>query len=328
MAHLRRLGVFVTASLISAGATAVIDASPAAARCRVNQTIVHGQRGDEVLCLERRLLRLHYIDRSIDTFFGTRTVDAVKRFQRNRGLKASGVVGPRTAAALDIGWGRRRPTHHPTARRLLGHSVNGRQINAYRYGNRRGKRVVALGQIHGNEPGGAMIAAFLRVHGAPRGIDLWVVDTVNPDGWRAERRTNARAVDLNRNFNSGNWVRSGKGTGTYSGPSAASEPETRALQRFLRHVQPRLMVVWHQVGRHVDENRSVARYGLLRRYSALTDFPIRSTPSCTRCGGTATSFVNRKFRGATSFTVEMPHDFSYRMARRHALAFLDIAARS
>ncbi len=117
----------------------------------------------------------------------------------------------------------------------------------------------------------------------PGGIDLWVVDSVNPDGWRAQRRTNARAVDLNRNFNSGNWVYSGAGTGSYSGPSAASEPETRAMQGFLDSVRPRLMVVWHQVGRHV---------------------------------------------GATAFTVEMPTDFTYRTARVHAMAFLDLAGRA
>jgi len=100
------------------------------------------------------------------------------------------------------------------------------------------------------------------------------------------------------------------------------------MQGFLDSVRPRLMVVWHQVGRHVDDNRSVANYGLLRRYSTVTGYPIRSTASCTTCGGTLTSYVNRRVSGATAFTVEMPTDFTYRTARTHAMAFLDLAGRA
>ena len=247
--------------------------------------------------------------------------------QRNRGLRVTGFVGEQTARSIGI-WGPTVPTHRPIEQRRIGTSVNGNSIWAFRYGTPGGTRVVAVGQIHGNEPGGAQIAAYLRVQRTPGGIDLWVVDTVNPDGWRAQRRTNVRGVDLNRNFNSGNWVYSGAGTGSYSGPSAASEPETRAMQGFLDSVRPRLMVVWHQVGRHVDDNRSVANYGLLRRYSTVTGYPIRSTPSCTTCGGTLTSYVNRRVSGATAFTVEMPTDFTYRTARTHATAFLDLAGRA
>ena len=331
MTRLRALGAALCAVLVAASVTTLVDASSADAggpRCRVDRTLSHRNRGDAVLCLERRLLKLGYLDRSIDTYLGTLTVDAVKRFQSNRGLRSSGVVGPRTAAALGIGWGPPRRTHHPIAIRRIGESVNGHGIYAHRYGTPGGKVVVAIGQIHGNEPGGAMIAAYLRVLGAPDGIDMWVLDSVNPDGWRAQRRTNARAVDLNRNFGSGNWVYGGKGTGSYSGPSAVSEPETGAVQRFLRSVDPRLMIVWHQVGRHVDDNRSVANYELLRRYASFTGFPIRATSSCTRCGGTATSYVNRRIPGGTAFTVEMPASFTYRAARRHGDAFLSVAATS
>jgi len=324
----RRLFLAVVALALTAGMLVVPGAQRAdAASCRIERVVSHGSRGDRVLCVERRLLEIGYIDRSVDTYFGTRTRDAVERLQRNRGLRVTGFVGEQTARSIGI-WGRAVPTHRPIEQRRIGTSVNGNSIWAFRYGTPGGTRVVAVGQIHGNEPGGAQIAAYLRVQRKPGGIDLWVVDTVNPDGWRAQRRTNVRGVDLNRNFNSGNWVYSGAGTGSYSGPSAASEPETRAMQGFLDSVRPRLMVVWHQVGRHVDDNRSVANYGLLRRYSTVTGYPIRSTASCTTCGGTLTSYVNRRVSGATAFTVEMPTDFTYRTARVHAMAFLDLAGRA
>jgi len=323
------LGVAALAGSVLGVAAEVATPSDAeAVTCRVNRTLRHTARGDEVLCLERRLLELGYLNGSIDTYFGTNTVAAVKRFQTNEGINSDGVVGPRTASALGIGFSEYEPTHHPIETRDLGESVRGYKIRAWRYGTPGGKVVVAMGQIHGNEPGGAMISAYLRVKGAPQGIDMWVIDSANPDGWRSYARTNARGVDLNRNFNSGNWVYGGAGTGTYSGPQAASEPETRAVQGFLDSVRPRLMIVWHQVGRHVDDNRSVGNYDLLRQYSSLTGYPIRPTGSCTTCGGTATSYVNRKFANSTAFTVEMPSSFTYGHARNHGKAFLALAANS
>lgn len=299
-----------------------------AAGCKINVNRRLGHRGDTVLCIERRLLALGYMSSHIDTYFGTTTRDAVRRFRTDRGIGGgSGIVSREAGEALGIWASRQVRTHRAIEARVIGTSVNGYKLVAQRYGAGTGKVVVAMGQIHGNEPGGMMISAYIRVHGAPAGVDLWVIDTVNPDGWRAQRRTNAHLVDLNRNFAAGNWKPGGAGTGTYSGPSPASEPETRGVQSFLRSVRPRLMIVWHQVGGHVDDNRSVADYELLRRYAQLTGFPIRSTPSCTTCGGTATSFVNRQI-GTTAFTVEMPSTFSYNVAARHGDAFLTIARES
>jgi protein MpaA len=319
------------ALLVVASSAGVLPTSGevAAARpCRISRPVAPGSWGDRVLCVERRLLKLGYLNTNIDIYYGTSTTSAVRRFQSNHGLRTSGTVNRPTARALGILARRIVPVHRPIESRVLGRSVNGRRISAYRYGTPGGPVVVAVGQIHGNEPGGAMISAHLRVAGAPAGIDMWVIDTVNPDGWAARRRQNTRGVDLNRNFDSGNWVRTRPGTPTYSGPRPASEPETRAVQRFLSAIRPRLMIVWHQVGRHIDDNRSVANYDLLRRYSDLTGFPIRPTSSCARCGGTATSYVNRRLGGSTAFTVEMPASFTYRVARRHAAAFLDLAGRS
>jgi protein MpaA len=316
-------------SVLGVSLAATVPAQPvhAARRCRIASPVEPRSWGDPVLCIERQLRSLGYLDTNIDVYYGTSTTSAVARFQRDRGLRATGGVSRRTARELGVWGATPLSTHRPMESRELGRSVNGRRIRAYRYGTPGGKVVVAVGQIHGNEQGGAMISAYLRVRGAPDGIDLWVVDSVNPDGWATFMRRNAHLVDLNRNFDSGNWVRTTPGTPTYSGPRPASEPETRAVQRLLDEVRPRLMIVWHQTGRHVDDNRSVADYSMLRRYSELTGFPIRSTPSCTRCGGTATSYVNRRI-GTTAFTVEMPAAFTYATARRHGDALLAIAAES
>ncbi len=81
------------------------------------------------------------------------------------------------------------------------------------------------------------------------GIDLWVVPTYNPDGLARGTRKNARGVDLNRNFPY-RWTDL---DGNYeSGPKPASEPETRAMMKFLRGVKPRRILSFHQPLNGVD----------------------------------------------------------------------------
>ena len=88
------------------------------------------------------------------------------------------------------------------ASEVIGRSVQGRRIVATRYGDATSDRVVlAVGVIHGDERAGLRIIHALR-HRAPRleGAQLWLIQTVNPDGLRAHTRKNAHGVDLNRNF--------------------------------------------------------------------------------------------------------------------------------
>ena len=61
--------------------------------------------------------------------------------------------------------------------------------------------------------------------------------STTPTGWPRTRARNAHGVDLNRNYPY-DWVDL---DGSYeSGPKPASEPETRAMMRFLRKIRPGL----------------------------------------------------------------------------------------
>src|SRR3954467_2974123 len=100
---------------------------------------------------------------------------------------------------------------------VLGHSVQGRPIEAYHVGGS-GPVVLVVGCIHGNECAALPVIAQLeRAH--PRGEDLWVVPEANPDATASDARLNARGVDLNRNFPAG-WI---------EGPRDGYYPGTRAL---------------------------------------------------------------------------------------------------
>lgn len=61
-----------------------------------------GDRGSDVSKIQQKLRQYGYMTGAADGIFGQTTYDAVVYFQRKNGLKADGVVGPATAAALGI----------------------------------------------------------------------------------------------------------------------------------------------------------------------------------------------------------------------------------
>ncbi len=68
---------------------------------------------------------------------------------------------------------------------------------------------------------------------------------IDPNIWQ---RKNAAEVDLNRNFR-WNWGSMGTSrdpeSDVYRGPSAASEPETQAIQRAMEKSRPGMLIDWH-----------------------------------------------------------------------------------
>ena len=69
---------------------------------RGEAAVAWGDRGSDVTRIQQRLRQYGYMDAPADGIFGQATYDAVVWFQRKNGLKADGVVGPATAAALGI----------------------------------------------------------------------------------------------------------------------------------------------------------------------------------------------------------------------------------
>lgn len=193
--------------------------------------------------------------------------------------------------------------------RVIGHSLTGTPIRAWRLGQPGERRVVLVSTMHGDEPHTRRILTSLR-DGAPiHGIDLWVVPTYNPDGLSRHTRKNARGVDLNRNFPY-RWTDL---DGTYeSGRRPGSEPETRAMMRFLADIRPRRVVSFHQPLVGVDTDTKDASFA--RRLARALRLP-RTTLDCGGvCHGTMTSWFNARFPGA-ALTVEYgEHPSRHRMA--------------
>ena len=155
------------------------------------------------------------------------------------------------------------PTVTPTPRPAhltIGYSVEGRPIDAYRFGSGR-YQVALVGDIHGGPEANTHdllleLQAYFEAHpeDVPPTVTLWLIPVANPDGLALERRFNARGVDLNRNADTdldgcaGNdwqpdtFTSDGKHDGA-GGAYPFSEPETRALRDFLRRAH--VVVSYH-----------------------------------------------------------------------------------
>jgi murein peptide amidase A len=213
----------------------------------------------------------------------------------------SDAVGTSTAATPSV------TTGAVVGSRVIGRTVKGRKIVAYRLGDPASPmKVVLVGAIHGNEAQPSQTLLNLR-DGAPiAGADIWVVPYLNRDGYVRHTRKNARGVDLNRNFPV-RWIRQ---RGTYdSGPRPASEPETRAMMRFLRDVRPTYVLGLHQPLFGVDISYWKSR-PLARRLSVNLGLPLKEFRCNNGCHGTMTQWYNRKFPGA-ALTVEFGRPMSW-----------------
>jgi protein MpaA len=181
----------------------------------------------------------------------------------------------------------------------LGDSVNGRDIVAYEVGSAHARtRVLVVGCIHGNEPAGIAIARAAARLRLPRGVALWVIPDLNPDGVAARTRQNAHNVDLNRNFPTGWYLQ----TGVYnSGPRPLSEPESRIANELILRFRPTVSIWFHQHEDVVDD--SSGSIALERRFAAIAGLPLQPLP---RYGGSAVTWESARFPGSSPFVVELP----------------------
>lgn len=155
---------------------------------------------------------------------------------------------------------------------VIGSSVEGREIEAYVYGDGE-EKLLFVGGMHGGYEWNSAVLSYqfmdyLQDHPEvlPRNVTVVVIPSLNPDGVYAVMgkegritafdvpegvatepgRFNARDVDLNRNFDC-KWRRESmwRGEVVSAGSAPFSEPEARALRDFVMEWEPRAVVFWH-----------------------------------------------------------------------------------
>lgn len=192
----------------------------------------------------------------------------------------------------------------------LGYSVSGIPIVMHVYG-RAAEPTLIFGGIHGDETNSAELARQLVEHlerhpEAYRDRCVAVIPVANPDGLARNSRTNARQVDVNRNFPARNWQPSTKGR-YFGGESEASEPETRAIMRAVELLHPARIVTIHCItrGRHGNNydgpGAKLAELMAARnRYRVLKSIGYPTPGSFGSWAG-----VDRQI---PTITLELPHD--------------------
>lgn len=66
------------------------------------KNIVKGDTTENIKIVQQRLYNLKYYTYKVDGIWGSRTLAAVKNFQRDKGLVADGIVGAKTEQALGV----------------------------------------------------------------------------------------------------------------------------------------------------------------------------------------------------------------------------------
>jgi murein peptide amidase A len=119
------------------------------------------------------------------------------------------------------------------------------------------KRILVIGQIHGDEPQSGELARLWieRLTRIKFPSNHWrIIPLANPDGTLLKTRMNANGVDLNRNFPTKDWsefaLENWKSNlksdpRRYPGPAAGSEPEVRCLMDHIEKFGPDIIISIH-----------------------------------------------------------------------------------
>ena len=208
---------------------------------------------------------------------------------------------------------------------VIGTSTQGRAITATRYGSESATtRVVVVGQMHGNERAGRRVINEIarRLGGGnelPADAAIWLISSINPDGAAANTRVSAAGVDLNRNFPA-DWLQQGRGSSSWSGPGAGSEPEAVAVMAFLERMDPTALLAFHQPFAVVDLTHPNSRPAG-QRLAAWLGLPAQVVGCPGPCYGTMTGWVDSHF-SAIALTVELPKLVTSERVVRSATAVL------
>lgn len=207
----------------------------------------------------------------------------------------------------------------------IGRSVQQAPIVAEDHGRGR-TGVYLIGLIHGDEPEGHQTLDDVRgVLSRHPGVRVRLVPDMNPDGHAGATRSNARGVDLNRN-----WPASNFSPSIDRGPAPLTEPETRAVLDDLRRFRPDLLIVLHSIrrgGPFVNFDGPEPAAQLARAFAegaaATGDYRWRVVPSMGYdTPGSLGTFAGTDLAIPT-LTVEFERGHDPRAARRAAVAGID-----
>lgn len=130
---------------------------------------------------------------------------------------------------------------------------------------------------------------------------------LNPDGFELRTRHNARGVDLNRNLPTRDWTAEIKNPRYPPGPSAASEPETRALIELIEKVQPIAIFSAHSFSQYQINSNGPA-FEWANQLAQVCGYPVTEDIGYPTPGSLGT--YAGKERGIPTITLEIERGLS------------------
>ncbi len=132
--------------------------------------------------------------------------------------------------------------------------------------------ILIIGVVHGDEPQGEeLITRYLDKNGDS---NLLFIPSLNPDGKILKTRTNAKGVDINRNFPTKNWELTEKDN-YFGGESPASEIETKFLVDIIDEFKPSAIITLHTPYKIVNYDGPAEE--LAEVISKIIDYPVEAS---------------------------------------------------
>jgi hypothetical protein len=188
---------------------------------------------------------------------------------------------------------------------IIGSSVEGREIEAYLYGNG-DEPLLFIGGIHGGYEWNSVFLAYQFMDYLeenpdviPNNLTIAVIPSANPDGLykivdkegrfnisdvkeateNGLGRFNNHEVDLNRNFDC-KWQEEStwRGNVVSAGTEPFSEPEAKAIRDFVLKYEPKAVVFWHSQSNAVyasecEEGILPETLTIMNLYSRASGYP-------------------------------------------------------
>ena len=136
-------------------------------------TLRPGDKGESVRQLQQRLTELGYDPGIVDGIYGSATTAAVKRFQKDNGLQADGIAGPKTQTALEntgtaVPTATAAPTASTTSYKTLVPGTYGKAVVRLQ------KRLKELGYLKGSVDGqyGPLTRKAVRSFQSMHGLEV------------------------------------------------------------------------------------------------------------------------------------------------------------
>lgn len=207
--------------------------------------------------------------------------------------------------------------------RIFGSSALGLPLIAHQFQNG-GPEILILGGVHGDEYEGVVAARGIvkeLSESFTYKLNVTVIPEFNIEGVILKTRMNSRGVDLNRNLPTQDWSPVAATPRYNPGPEPLSEPENKALAKYIIEVKPRFILSLHSWNPMINVNGPCAEEAKV--LAEWTGYTIEADMGYPTPGSLGT--YAGKEKGIPTITYEIQRDIPMdEVLRKHVKPTLEM----